>query len=1092
MDMTTSLSSVMGNAVTVTLLLSDWERYCLSERVAYHFHLTEAIVPHDASVRRRKQEEREEDTLFCGVSSLLECVPTQQWHRLTRRQKRALKNEIRQFNVQAEAARQKQIYCHEPSKLPLRLNPASRVYFAYEMTRIAFCLDASPTLTSTFGTSGDDGGCCPMDRLANMARTFFTSLVEPIPVPSTTNKGVWRPQLAVTVLAVYPQQGGGSMTGLLVRDFRVTDADSAELLASKIEEWALGEVEAEIARRLSRRSGLAGFYKAYDAWTVPMHSSSLRDLLDAGDVALSTLSSWARPCIVLATDGRSVSCDGIIDIVSDSDRVDIPVVVLDLSSPSSRGTGCPTWQDEGEEKFHLLNYDPCGAMFPLHLSDDTEALYGICKATDGCFFDSKLLNEAALTNAGHVDPDSPLVADHFFSFKRHTIRPNGVQWYMLFSLSPLSPTFHSGWGRLVPPEYIQRKLSAMSRIDPPIKERNGRRTQIQVAGAHGQAERQAPPDLRQISSKEYVRAQSSESLLSQRKPQVRSTFSTYVINPIRIQGLLLMRVREGYRAKQYGQSTHDPDKVFIQFTLPLELGTVIHYELSYKALPGHNHMVGFANIKIELSGESGFIQSVKNDFLHHQGQRSRPLTMAQQVSARLCKVLRWIRKEDMLQSYLSPVKWSDQLSQSGTPFVRRLGTLTLVQRRRHLRCDQFDCVCVGRMPYIHETDFLSEFTSVDNGEQELIEAVASWSTQTIRDRKCYVKRTGSESDDLASYCVVELRRSATASRVFTISVEGFGGFQASDRLSLLASLKELLAELKDVEVLPKQMGQYLVGAQTKKLDERHRRKQEILESQHNHANWDLLKDPELLPLLMKRRTEIGNFLLLESSDDRALFAKLVPEDNAKNEIGDPGDLVQYQLAILSDKVVVNLYMESEGGVFFPFRETENSRQKRGTKFHSMVKILKRRDQECGRALRSRTTLLRIFERDNRSEISEKEDHLSCVQRLLEYSSRDSIRLRFFHPGSGAANNILRSFTEDMLLSQSFGTRVAKLLIDPSFDIHNLGPGDWFLIVYDKDTMSIAHLSWSEKSEVSEEDGRGFAYRKMTFFTIGISDVSIEC
>jgi hypothetical protein len=29
-------------------------------------------------------------------------------------------------------------------------------------------------------------------------------------------------------------------------------------------------------------------------------------LLDAGDAALSTLSSAARPCIVIATDGRSV------------------------------------------------------------------------------------------------------------------------------------------------------------------------------------------------------------------------------------------------------------------------------------------------------------------------------------------------------------------------------------------------------------------------------------------------------------------------------------------------------------------------------------------------------------------------------------------------------------------------------------------------------------------------------------------------------------------------------------------------------------------------------------------------------------------
>ena len=62
-----------------------------------------------------------------------------------------------------------------------------------------------------------------------------------------------------------------------------------------------------------------------------------------------------------------------------------------------------------------------------------------------------------------------------------------------------------------------------------------------------------------------------------------------------------------------------------------------------------------------------------------------------------------------------------------------------------------------------------------------------------------------------------------------------------------------------------------------------------------------MKDPELLPLLMKRRIEIGQYILIESSDDYALFAKLIPTSKQTGE-----DLIQYQIAILADRVVIDL------------------------------------------------------------------------------------------------------------------------------------------------------------------------------------------
>ena len=1099
----------MGDAVTTTLLLSDWENYGLSERVCYHFDLTEALGPGTANSPTAADAAAAASTTqpasasaaaasstcnkgpqfehVCGVVSLLECVPFTPLNRLTKKQKRALRNEIRDFNLGCLQAREeKKVFCHEPPRLPLRLNPASRLFFAYEVTRVVFCLDASPTLTSTFGgIDSADGSCCPMDRVASMARTFFKALVEPIDAPSIPQKGVWKPEIDVTVVAVYPRGTGLPQTSLLVRDYQVHDAQSAELLAQKIEEWCLGEVESEIARRLAtgnpaaRHNLLAG----YDAWSIPLHSSSLRDILDAGDVSLSILSSVSKPCIVVATDGRSVSCDGVMDILADADRSDCPLVVLDLSSPQSHSSLDP--DEVGSGKFNepsLMQYDPGGpSTFPLHLSDDTEALHGICRATGGCFFDAELLHQAAQAKAGQV-ADSPFSADHYFSFKRRSVKPNAVQWYILFSLSPLSPTFNASWGKIIPPQYLRRRPLLSAKIDMPQQQRESsieRRPPGWSSARHSIA---VDNPIARSSLAADIRRESS---LSQRKSVTRTTFSTYIVSPIRIKGLLMMRVKEGYRAKQYGQSTQETDKVLIQFNLPLELGTVLHYELSYKALANHNHMVGVAHIKIELSGEPGFIQSVKNDFLR-QTHVGRPVTMAQQVSARLCKILRWIRKEDCLQSYLCPMVWSDQLSDSDTPFVRRLRTLTSLQRRRHYRFDQFDVVITGRMPYAHDDGFLSVFDDSDDGELELTETVAEWSTQTIKEGKRYVKQTES-SDNLATYCVVELSRSPVAARVFTVAVEFFGGTGAYNRLKIISSLKEKLNSCTNVEVLSKQMGDYIVCLRKHQPDKHLLWKQSLLENQHHHTSWDLVKDPELLPLLMKRRAEIGFFKLLESSDDHALFGKLIPSARSTAE-----DLIQYQIAILSDRVVIDFHMESSCGEFFPFRDVQGEDQKDMPQFHRMAYNLKRRDQECGRALRSRTTLLMALEGMPSSDDKTAETKLSCVQRLLPYTSKLSRKLRFFHPGSGNANDVLQGLSEGLLLSNSFGVRVARLPINPDDDVgetgKGVGRGVWFIVRFDRHTMSIVHHSVIDQFEEGDGDADPFAFRELTFFTLGVSDL----
>lgn len=1068
----------LGDATTAIFLLRDYEKFGLTERVCYHFDLTEALVANedDSSEQRidggvSSEHQQEMKTLppstaavTCGVANLLECAPVTPWQRLSKRQKRALKHGLRAFNFMAErVGKEKKLPCYQPTNLPLRLNPSTRMFFAYEVTRIAFCVDASPSMTSTYGVNGSgltssSGPCCPLDRLPQMARTFFSSLVEPVSAPSMAGAGIWKPILAVTVIAVFPL-GSKAETSLLVRDYRVDSVHAAEVLADQIEKWIFDEVEVGISERLSRRH-------AARTWSMPLYSSSLRDILEAGDYALSVLSSEARPLIVVATDGRAISADGVVDVFLDFDRVDIPVIVLDTSLPETHALeGEVVSTVSSKLELNFLTYDPGGPSdFPLHLSDDTDALYEVCRATGGCFLDSKMLEDNSKLVAGQ-QPTTEAPTPYRYSYKRRFVKMNGLQWLTLFSLSPLSPTFHASSDKVAPPQYLQKRLkmgmieTTLTNIGDPLN--FSRHDSFALP----------TPEMRRSSLQDLDPATKRGTIHRSRTP-----FSTYVVSPVRIKALLVMRIKEGYRAKQYGTSTQDADKVFIQFVLPLQMGTTLHYELSYRAL-SNNQMVGSAHIKIELSGDPIFVQNVKRDFWD-QSNEVRRLTMAQKVSARLCQEMRGIRREDILQSYLSPPSaWSDQLAKPDSPLSRRLGSMTEPQRLRHFRSDEFDVICTGQMPYSQDGYLLSEFVSQDTGEQELRDLLKEWSTQVINENQSrYVKAT-TTSQSTTLYCLIELRQSLLAPRLFTLKLEFYGGTDPCERLHLLHDLKDEIESLKRVEVLYKQMGQFLVGTS----DNSTGRKRKV-DFQYHHARWDLIKDRELLPLVLKRRIDIGHFRLMQSSDNSAIFAKVVPE-----QIHDePGDLIQYQIAILEDKVVVDLHMESECGLFFPFGSSCGDAKR----FNGMVHVLRRRDQECGRALRSRTNLLSVLggagpQADVDSPVAE--DHRESVKRMLQYSSRVSRRLRYFSASASSANGVLSKIIEGLLLSGFFSVNAAKLSILENALVKDEEPGLWFIVQFDRHTLSIAHLSAIDHIDTSSEETCR-TYRSLTFFTSGISDL----
>jgi hypothetical protein len=319
-----------------------------------------------------------------------------------------------------------------------------------------------------------------------------------------------------------------------------------------------------------------------------------------------------------------------------------------------------------------------------------------------------------------------------------------------------------------------------------------------------------------------------------------------------------------------------------------------------------------------------------------------------------------------------------------------------------------------------------------------------------------------------------------------VSVESYGNLDAQERLWVLESLRVKLQGLRGLEVLAKQIGQYVVDVCNAQGDRQFRRKQQLLLDQHNHESWDLQKDSALLPLLMKRRKEIGQFYLLKSEIHYALFAKLVLTKENTDGVTSPGNLVQYQLAISDDQVDVHLHMECESGVFQT--KGQNKASTALSTFARMAATLRKRDQECAKALRCRTRLLGLSNGCVASLDIHKESISACVERLIAYSSEFTLRLRFFGGELDCANEELYPLTRHTLLSQSFGVRTSQLTLEHSSagtKFENLGPGDWYLLAYDSFIMSIAHFGM----ESYAQPGNNLMYRDVTFFTTEIGDVS---
>ena len=965
--------------------------------------------------------------ISCGVISLLECVTPESMKFIKKRKR--LNKRINEFNKTAVQTKQKFLqdgkdYCHQPPRLPCSISFNTRVMFAYELTRMVLCIDASPTLTSTFGNLGNisDGAIMPMDRIHDMVKKYFTGLIQPIDggfivinqneSSSSTDMQKWIPELAVTVMACFPIAmctDENKMVHVLVSDYRVKDEESANNIADKISDWVSVEIESEIASRVGKVGG-----------RLDCSASSLRHMIDACDVALANLPSEGRPCIVLATDCRSVHCDGILDLVKDRCLKDTPINVLDLSNGFSHRTGNANVDRKSSKLSRSLTDDPDGpSSFSLIMPDDSEALYNACKCTHGYFLDTNRLSEAVETKAGSVLGQSTFHNDVYFSAKKRTLRPNALQWHTVFSLSPCCPLLHGQWGRMPAPIYMQKR--------------------------------------RQLVSKQMMTS--------------RTKIKDYHLSTVRVKGLLIMRIMDGFRPKRYGTNSQDDDKVSIQFALNLELGTVIHYELLFVSSLDHNAMVGSAHIKISVSGEPSVIQIIKDECENASSlsdKRSKNGSLKEKACSKIADFILFIINEDFQESSICSLDWNKKMART-SDFIISLSRLDAYQLYRHFRLESFEVV--GLIDLSGEKQ--SQCIYLRN---QIIDAVAEWSTVTLSSGRIYLKQlpTITNGGDLTNYCLIEVKLSIL-SNMYIIDVHFFEQINVNLRMLISKEIKDMIRSKN---------GAFLIAFQP--LNDR------VLSSLpwdplvsrsitqqaswifREQDEWDLQREPDLFNLIAKRRCHFDKFIPLYLDDKHTILVKF--NTHARNS----PSLIQYNLFMLNDRERASILMELDPGTFLLTLAPQF--EQNCTSFFSLYSSqVRERDEKCARVLQSRRNLLNILEC---KEDSIESTYVSDLDRLLLYASKTTQKLRFFHPAFKEANSALEKLTVEFVTSNILPANVCSIDIDENRVIFNMPLGKWFLVKYDSDTLSILHFPIMdlEGKDVHADE----QYRELTLFTVAFS------
>ena len=1189
-------------ASSVSFLLSDWSQFGLSERTYYHFDLvvagkkqrTQPIIPNNPNPTSPSNFS---NPTFCGISSLLECVPYIPLTKRTKKYRRYFRERHRDFNLHAKQAREslkpfqiplqnetttveltsnpqtkqtnkkrkhelndekhssfhkspicnrkqkykrglypmnpklsiQNIQYHIPMNLPLPISHMTKVTYAYEMTKMVICIDASPTMASTVGfqmNEHDQYTCCALDRIGPLIQQYLTALITPIPATAYVNEAsksttsesrsrsgsgsgpnYWIPEIAVTVIAVYNGHGPDDSTNkaiksnIFIKDYRIKDTPAAHVLSNQISKWVISDVEHNIASYLSSNSSQS-------------FQSDIREILQISSLALeSTLPPCARPMILIISDCRSMYCGNVMDYICATHTPD---------DYSTLHTHIPTFPALDDVPIHILNMIPPPSSSTTHIqssliSNEIEALSNICEASHGCYLDSNILKELSQTIVGQIPSSSQLHFDHFISYRKRgntgTMRPNVLQWYTLFTLSILTPlTNHLSWGWMASlTDYQQLENKKRDHFDNNIKNESDFKY-IHTERSDWNDEK----NMRTIPPSSTIHIHSSS--LNTYRQSWNNTIHSYYLSPIRMKGILHQRAHQNFRAKYFGMDD-DNGKISIHFTLPLDFGIMFHYELSYT--PTYSQNVGVVNIKLGLTGDDYLIHNIKNEFnqrllsgqkLHPpQHQKTRYSTVLELATNKICRFLQWIKSEDELEKDLCLMYDSDHLEPLESKWMFILDSLRWGQLHRHFLVKKIDLVCVGgesikkkqkdfdKNDNVVAIPFSNMYVAYDNdGNEQLSNFFATWCTHITSDKK-YIKIVSSAKRNLEAFYAIQFRTSKIASRLYHIYIF-IGGVDVRERIQMFYSLMKDLDDLTNLILVPKPLEDYfLTSERTLKKKPEYRSRKSIWYEKFKLATaWELDSDPDILSLLVRRRIEIEHFWLIDSSPSHALLIKYVnydqKDEKAVTTEGNQNQiyLMKNELHLDSHRISIHLDIEIADKAFL-FHMGKKEELSMLNHFSNESKIL---DEKCGNALQSRRRLLNMFA-PHMSKIYSSKFQQHDVQLLLPYSSRLEIKLRFFHSSANAANFILDNLTSNFLLSleKRSNKKIVKLGIGSSQSMDVImDKGMWYLIEHNASVHSIVYFPITSMENIPGDsfilnDAKEKSiYREMKVFTFDISNL----
>lgn len=407
---------------------------------------------------------------------------------------------------------------------------------------------------------------------------------------------------------------------------------------------------------------------------------------------------------------------------------------------------------------------------------------------------------------------------------------------------------------------------------------------------------------------------------------------TYTLPLIAVKGILSQRCKEGFKTRKYGSYTWDPNKFSIHLALAVGADYTVHYEASFEASSHNCRQVGRARCRIYLSRYSvrTSLKTRENDY-----------------NSALNKLARSIKEADLIEGYLCCEK---AFSISPT-FLSQLEHLVAKDYfPRHFRTEYFEVLFPERFLSL-EDDSLG---GIDILPTVLTSLIEDFSACIVSERGIYLKVLPNRYS-IMGYCMITVTPCLHTRRLFSICV-GFFAVDTRESQLILFDLQRRITRKASAIILPRLISASLRASSAGKHS--------ALNCPDNYCHcqsWELASDPELLPLVSRRRLEIGGFWLVSQDKDRILFAKFVYDqtNHVNGDISLPSNnlrLVKYEVDLSRrDCVLVTLKMDVANGHYF-FQKSRRRKGKSSVRypydiFQTIFKTIKRRDLECGLALR---------------------------------------------------------------------------------------------------------------------------------------------